>query len=149
MQIHELQRNTPLKKKKRIGRGATRGKTSGRGTKGQKARAGNRKRPEMRDVIKRMPKRRGFGKNRGRTVNDAVVRALPVNVGDIERVATAGDLVTAEWLREKGLVSFRRGSAAKVKILGNGTIAKKISVAGCAVSKAAREKIEKAGGTVN
>ncbi|MBX4181358.1 uL15 family ribosomal protein [Candidatus Parcubacteria bacterium] len=62
MQFHTLTRKTPNKKKKLVGRGGTRGKTSGRGTKGQNARAGHKKRPELRDFIKRVPKLRGRGK---------------------------------------------------------------------------------------
>ncbi|HVY35840.1 MAG TPA: uL15 family ribosomal protein, partial [Candidatus Paceibacterota bacterium] len=55
--------STKNKKKKTVGRGSKRGKTSGRGTKGQKARAGHRIRPHIRDIIKKLPKLRGRGKN--------------------------------------------------------------------------------------
>ena len=60
MQFHNLKRSPSNRKSKQIGRGGTRGKTAGRGTKGQKARAGNKKRPEMRDIIKRIHKKRGY-----------------------------------------------------------------------------------------
>ena len=63
MQLHNLQSKTKRKKSRQVGRGGTRGKTSGRGTKGQNARAGRKKRPELRDFIKRFPKLRGRGKN--------------------------------------------------------------------------------------
>ena len=63
MQFHTLKRKTPNTKGKLGGRGGTRGKTSGRGTKGQNARAGRKKRPELRDFIKRVPKLRGRGKS--------------------------------------------------------------------------------------
>lgn len=63
MQFHTLKRKTPNKKSRSVGRGGKRGKTSGRGTKGQNARAGRKKRPELRDFIKRVPKLRGRGKN--------------------------------------------------------------------------------------
>lgn len=63
MQFHTLKRKNPNKKSKQVGRGGTRGKTSGRGTKGQNARAGRKKRPELRDFIKRVPKLRGRGKS--------------------------------------------------------------------------------------
>jgi large subunit ribosomal protein L15 len=63
MQLNTLKRNHPNKKSKQVGRGGTRGKTSGRGTKGQNARAGRKKRPELRDFIKRFPKLRGRGVN--------------------------------------------------------------------------------------
>lgn len=63
MQFHTLQGKTKRKYPKQVGRGGTRGKTSGRGTKGQNARAGRKKRPELRDFIKRVPKLRGRGKS--------------------------------------------------------------------------------------
>lgn len=63
MQFHTLKRKTPNKKSRSVGRGGKRGKTSGRGTKGQNARAGRKKRPELRDFIKRIPKLRGRGKS--------------------------------------------------------------------------------------
>ena len=63
MQFHTLKRKTPNQKPKVVGRGGKRGKTSGRGTKGQNARAGHKKRPELRDFIKRVPKLRGRGKS--------------------------------------------------------------------------------------
>ena len=69
MQSHTLKRNHPNKKTKQIGRGGTRGKTAGRGTKGQNARAGHKKRPEIRDFIKRIPKLRGRGKNINTSIN--------------------------------------------------------------------------------
>lgn len=61
MQFHTLKRKNPNKKARQVGRGGTRGKTAGRGTKGQNARAGRKKRPEIRDTIKRVPKLRGRG----------------------------------------------------------------------------------------
>ena len=68
MQFHTLKRKTKNKKGKTVGRGGTRGKTSGRGTKGQNARAGRKKRPELRDFIKRVPKLRGRGKNSNKSI---------------------------------------------------------------------------------
>ncbi|MBX4195923.1 hypothetical protein KW796_03165 [Candidatus Parcubacteria bacterium] len=63
MQFHTLKPKTRRKKSAQVGRGGKRGKTSGRGTKGQNARAGRKKRPEIRDFIKRFPKLRGRGKS--------------------------------------------------------------------------------------
>lgn len=63
MQFHNLQAKTKRKYARQVGRGGTRGKTAGRGTKGQNARAGRKKRPEMRDIIKRIPKLRGRGRS--------------------------------------------------------------------------------------
>jgi large subunit ribosomal protein L15 len=68
MQFHTLKPKTERKKPKQVGRGGTRGKTSGRGTKGQNARAGHKKRPELRDFIKRFPKLRGRGKNSNKSI---------------------------------------------------------------------------------
>lgn len=61
MQFHNLKKNTSNRKARQVGRGGSRGKTSGRGTKGQNARAGRKKRPEIRDAIKKIPKLRGRG----------------------------------------------------------------------------------------
>ena len=60
MQLHELKRKTKNRDEKLVGRGKKRGKTSGRGGKGQTARAGNKRRPELRDIIKKLPKNRGY-----------------------------------------------------------------------------------------
>ena len=60
MQIHNLKRQHKNKRDRIVGRGGKHAKTSGRGGKGQTARAGNKRRPELRDVIKRLPKNRGY-----------------------------------------------------------------------------------------
>jgi len=63
MQIHNIKKNKSNRKAKAVGRGGKRGKTSGKGTKGQNARSGKKRRPEMRDFIKKFPKLRGRGRN--------------------------------------------------------------------------------------
>ena len=63
MQFHNLERNKSNRKSRQVGRGGKRGKTSGRGTKGQNARSGRKKRPEIRDTIKHVPKLRGRGRS--------------------------------------------------------------------------------------
>ena len=126
MQIHQLKRNTPNKKAKKVGRGGKRGKTSGKGHKGQNARAGRKKRPEMRDIIKKLPKKRGFGKNRARTVNSSVVKPTPINLPLLDRVFVDGDEVTPASLIEKGILKIEKGRVPRVKILGMGDITKKI-----------------------
>ncbi len=148
MQIHQLKRNTPNKRSRQVGRGGKRGKTSGRGTKGQKARAGSKLRPEMRDIIKKLPKKRGYGKNRARTVNSSVVKDSPVNVSILEKVFSGGEVVTPILLIEKGVLKKVKGRIPRIKILGMGEITKKVTIEGCVVSKSAKEKIEKAGGGV-
>jgi ribosomal protein L15 len=60
MQTHNLKRTHKNKKDRLVGRGGKHAKTSGRGGKGQTARAGNKRRPELRDIIKRLPKNRGY-----------------------------------------------------------------------------------------
>ncbi len=60
MQIHNLKRKYKNKKDRIVGRGGKHAKTSGRGGKGQTARAGNKRRPELRDIIKKLPKMRGY-----------------------------------------------------------------------------------------
>ncbi len=60
MQIHNLKREHKNKKNRIVGRGGKHAKTSGRGGKGQTARAGNKRRPELRDIIKKLPKNRGY-----------------------------------------------------------------------------------------
>ena len=60
MQINNLKRIHKNKKDRIVGRGGKHAKTSGRGGKGQTARAGNKRRPELRDIIKKLPKQRGY-----------------------------------------------------------------------------------------
>lgn len=148
MQLNDLQQKTKRITKKRIGRGGLRGKTSGRGHKGQKARAGHSLRPEMRDIIKKLPKLRGHGKNRSRTVNDRVVKPTPVNLAIIEAVFSNGEDVTPKVLFEKNIVSRAGGKLPRVKILGVGVLSKKVSVKECLFSSSAKEAIEKAGGSI-
>jgi large subunit ribosomal protein L15 len=147
MQIHEIRRATPLKKSKLVGRGGKRGKTAGKGGKGQTARAGHRVRPAMRDIIKKLPKLRGHGKNRAKSVFYRGPEAV-VNVGALN-VFTAGDTVSPTSLIAKGLISSALGKHPQVKILGNGEISVKLSIERCDVSETAREKIIKAGGSIS
>lgn len=128
-----------------VGRGGKRGKTSGRGGKGQSARAGNKRRPEWRDIIKKLPKLRGRGVNQNKPVNNARV---VVNLVQIEEVFKAGEMVTPATLVEKGVIFSQSGRIPAIKILGDGEITKAVKVSGCFISGSAKEKIEKAGGTV-
>lgn len=146
MQTHEIKRVHANKKSKLVGRGGTRGKTSGKGGKGQTARAGHRVRPAMRDIIKKLPKLRGHGKNRSESVfyrgPEAVVNVSALNI------FTEGENVNPKSLLAKGLVPNVLGKAPKIKILGTGEITVKINVEGCDVSASAKEKVEKVGGKV-
>ena len=147
MQLHELKPTIPKKSAKRIGRGGKRGKTSGKGMKGQTARAGNSTRSEMLEFIKKIPKLRGHGKNRARTVNSERVLAVVVNVSALE-VLEAGAVVSPKSLVTAGIISSVKRQAPKVKILGNGSLTKKLKIEDCQVSQSAKEKIEAAGGSV-
>lgn len=143
--MHNLKRKNPNKKKKVIGRGGLRGKTSGRGHKGQKQHGGHGIRSELRDQIKKIPKLRGRGKNSNKSI---ALDNMPINVATIEAHFAAGETVSPTSLREKGLIKGARARKADVKILGNGDLSKKVNVEGCLVSASAAEKISKAGGSV-
>ncbi len=146
MQLHELKRKTTNKAPKRVGRGGLRGKTSGRGTKGQKARAGHSIRPDIREKLKKLPKLRGRGIGGLISIQ---TKPSVVSISILDRVFAAGDAVTPTVLLERGVVRARKGVTPVVKILGDGEITKKLSISSCEVSASAKEKIEKAGGTVN
>lgn len=143
MQTHNIKRKNPNYKSARVGRGGKRGKTSGRGTKGQNSRAGRKKRPEMRDIIKKLPKLRGYRFN---TIKKYDV--WPVNLSVIEKSFSKGGEVTPSSLVKMGIVELHKGKNPKVKILGTGEITISVNVSSCAVSEGAKTKIEKAGGTV-
>ncbi len=130
MQIHNLTSGNK-KKSKTVGRGGKRGKTSGRGGKGQTARAGHRVRPEVRDLIKKLPKLRGY--------NAPTIRAKisNTNLDKLSKRFEDGTTVTPASLGKK-----------KVKILSTGELTKKLTFEGFLYTKAAREKIEKAGAKI-
>ncbi len=145
MQINQLKRIHPNKKRMIVARGGKRGKTAGRGGKGQSARAGNKRRPEWRDIIKRLPKLRGRGKNSNKAFQE---KPVVINLSAIEAIFASNDAVTPTILVEKGLVSTLSGRIPEVKILGDGEITKSIAVSGCYLSQSAIEKITKAGGSI-
>jgi len=143
MQIHTLNPINKFKKSQQVGRGGRRGKTSGKGTKGQNARAGRKKRPELRDLIKKIPKLRGRGVNINRPMTDA---KLVVNLSFIEEAFKAGDTVSPETLLKNGLIEMKNGKIPAIKILGDGELTKKLNFSKVTVSTSAKAKIEKAGG---
>jgi large subunit ribosomal protein L15 len=98
-------------------------------------------------MIKKLPKLRGHGKNRARTVSDARVTYVPVNLPALD-VFAAGETVSPQTLVEKKVIAMVRGRLPAVKILGSGEITKALTIQGCAVSKGAKAAIEKAGGSV-
>jgi large subunit ribosomal protein L15 len=152
LNLHSLQPAQARKTRKRVGRGlgSGKGRYSGRGIKGQKARAGSHKLPAGFEGGQ-MPIDMRLGKLRGNTSKDAMpigpfrTYTVPVNLRDLEARFEAGAEVTLEALVEKGLI---KNTKTDVKILGQGELRKKLTVTAHAFSASARAKIEKAGGTV-
>ncbi len=145
MQLHNLIPKTKNRKTMLVGRGGKRGKTSGRGTKGQNARSGRKKRPELRDFIKRVPKLRGRGVNSNKPI---LSRFVILNIKDIETVFDAGSTINPKNLIEKGVISTVDGKIPSVKILASGEVTKKFIISDCKVSEQTKAKIEKVGGSV-
>ncbi|MEK7614583.1 MAG: uL15m family ribosomal protein [Patescibacteria group bacterium] len=144
MQTHNLKRNIDNLKKRTVGRGGKRGKTSGRGTKGQKARAGHKIRPAIRDIIKKLPKRRGRGIHPNKPVTRRPIAVI--NVSSLEKVN--GSPITPELLVAQGLIRKIGGRLPKVKILGGGEISKALMIENCSFSESAKKKIESEGGKI-
>ncbi len=144
MQLHQLKPSHKPKKAKRIGRGGKRGHYSGRGIKGQKARAGAKFKPLIRELIKRYPKLRG---HKSKVVSQNS-KPTVLNLDFLEKKFNSGEKVSPDILLEKKIVNRIKGGIPKVKILGRGEITKALTVENCLFSKQAKEKIEKAGGTI-
>jgi large subunit ribosomal protein L15 len=142
MQFNQISRKNPNRKARRVGRGGKRGKTSGRGTKGQNARAGRKKRPEIRDRIKKLPKLRGY------FFKSIVEKAYPVTLSLIEKKYKDGETVSPRTLVGKGAVAKKGNKYPRVKILMTGVITKKVKVTLCEISDSAKKAIEAAGGSV-
>lgn len=145
MQLHQLKPIHKLKKRKRIGRGGKRGTYSGRGIKGQKARAGRKLKPIIRELIKRYPKLRGV---RMKSFSSKSKRQVIVNLAELEKNFNSGDKITPEILLEKGIISKIKGRIPRVKILSKGKLTKKLIIQNCYFSMTAKRAIEEAGGTV-
>jgi len=146
MQLHELKPIHKFKKPKRIGRGGKKGAYSGRGQKGQKSRAGRRLKPIIREFIKKYPKLRGHRQKLNN--RNLKLKTKVLNLEILEKKFTSGEIVNPEVLLERKLIHKIEGRAPKVKILGKGEIKKSLVIDGCQISKSAKEKIEKAGGTI-
>jgi large subunit ribosomal protein L15 len=146
MKLHDLQPAPGSKKrKKRVGRGMAsgKGKTSGRGMKGQNARSGGGKGPYFEGgqlpLVRRLPFRRGF-------TNIHRIEYKPVNLDRLEeRFGGSTEEITPEVLIEAGII---KRSDKAVAILGNGELSSAFTVKAHRFSKSAKEKIEAAGGTV-
>lgn len=148
MQLNEITDNRGARKDRvRVGRGigCGKGKTCGRGVKGQTSRSGvsiNGFEGGQMPIHRRLPKR-GFK-------NHARVEFAEVNLGDVQRAVDAGTLngkkeINREALVAAGLIKARD---TRVKLLGNGTLTAKLQIALCRASKSAVEAVEKAGGHV-
>jgi large subunit ribosomal protein L15 len=144
MQIHELK--SIRKRVQRIGRSGKRGSYSGRGVKGQKSRSGRRLYPAERDLIMRLPKRRGF-RNLPKREAPAVF-----NVGELSaKFKSSSDGKKAIMIDKNALVAAKllnKSFKGTIKILSVGKMAFPVMVSGLMVSAAAKEKIEKAGGNI-
>lgn len=144
MNLTNLEKTT-IKKKKRIGlgHGSGRGKTAGRGTKGQLA----RNKPSLghdgdsTPLIRRLPFLRGKGRNKSLQSAKLVVNLSALNVF-IDK-----GIVDIESLAKHKLVRLKDAKANGVKILGDGDIKKSLTIK-LPISKSAAQRIEKAGGTI-
>jgi len=147
MDLHTLKPNDGAKHRtKRLGKGESSGlgKTSGRGHKGQKSRSGGGVRPGFEGgqmpLHRRLPKR-GFNNKQFAT------RFAIVNVKDLNERFEDGAEVNEQSLREANLI--KGGMFDAIKLLGNGDISKKLTVKVDAASATAKEKVEKAGGSIS
>lgn len=143
MQLHQLRPIHKRKQRKRIGRGGKRGTYSGRGRKGQKARAGARLQPLIRQLIKRYPKKRGYKFGR------IELKPTTVNIGILDKKFEKNSKINPKNLLKAQLIRRIKGRMPRVKILGRGNLTKSLIIENCEVSKSAREKIEKAGGKLS
>ena len=144
MKLHELERNIGAKQKRKIvgrGPGSGLGKTSGKGHKGQNARSGGGVNPVFEGgqlpLYRRLPKR-GFSNY------EFKVRYATINVEDLN-IFEEGTLVTPALLKEVGMVKKQLDG---IKVLGNGTLTKKLTIQAHKFSKSAVEKIEESGSKI-
>lgn len=142
MKLHDVNEGIQKhRKRRRIGRGSGsgHGKTSGRGHKGAKSRAGYSRHPVFQGgampLVRRVPKR-GFN-------NRWAVLVREINVGQLDALFDDGAEVSPEILRQRSIIN---GRYDVLKILGDGELTKKLKISAHRFSKSAREKIAKAGG---
>jgi len=143
MQLHQLKPTHSRRAKKRIGRGGKRGSYSGRGVKGQNARAGAKFKPIARELIKKYPKLRGY------RFNTKIKNIVIINIGNLQKKFKENEKITPELLIEKKIIRTDRKNVPQIKILGNGEVKKALIFEGFQFSKSAKEKIEKAGGKIS
>lgn len=138
-------RKNRITKGKRLGRGygsGVGGHTVGRGAKGQKSRSGHKSLEFFEGgnvpFFRRMPKYKGFNRKFKK-------EAEVINVDVLSKKYSESEIVNIDTLREKALI---RKNSTSIKILAKGNVDKKLQIEGLKLSPAAREKIEKAGGTI-
>lgn len=136
--------STNAKKRKRVGRGGSRGGTAGRGHKGQKARTGHSKVPARFEggqmpLVRRIPKR-GFNNLRFST------EVQIINLDDLERSFSSGDQVTKEILQQRGMIKGK--GKCILKVLGRGALSKKLYIIADTASKVAVEAVKSVGGKI-
>lgn len=142
MKLENLPKTAELKTKKRVGRGpgSGMGKTATRGENGQKSRSGASIKPWFQGgqspLYRRIPKRGFNNKNFS-------VRYATINLSDLNKFFNDGDVVSEEILKERGIIKKRLSG---IKILGNGTLEKKLTIKATRFTSSAVTKIENAGG---
>lgn len=150
MQAHQIEKPEHLLTHHRVGRGGKRGTFSGRGVKGQKSRAGHGIRPQIRDYIARIPKLRGFERKTNVSkfgkATKSITPTFVINLSDLAKLGISE--ITPALLVQHNVIGRYKGKLPRVKILGNGDLSKSVKVSGITVSASAREKIEKAGGSI-
>jgi len=144
MQFHDLKRKTKRATSTQVGRGGKRGKTSGKGHKGQKARGG-KIRPELRDMIKSIPKLRGRGVNYNTPTK---APAKTVALGDLNESFKKGEKVTPSVLFERGLIRKVKGKFPKVKIVSTGELKTSLVFRNCLFSETARKAVVESGSKI-
>jgi large subunit ribosomal protein L15 len=157
MNLSELKSRTPRRSAKRVGRGGKRGTFSGKGSKGQKSRAGAGVKPGFRGGDNRIwqlfPKNRGASKKPGSNRVHVKHRYYQLRSGKIPSFNldffnrfNDGELISPKLLVERGLVEQ---NTKKVKFLGNGELKKKVQFEGFKFSESAKAKASKAGAKIN
>jgi large subunit ribosomal protein L15 len=143
MKLHEIQPTTPLKKRKRVGRGGKRGTYSGKGMKGQKARSGAKLTPLFAGGAPTLTGRgsKVYHKLRGQhnSVDSRSKDRVIINISTIAKKFENGELVSPETLMEKGIVT---NNVSIIKILGSGETQKKFSFEGVVLSKRVQEHFQ-------
>ncbi len=139
MQLHQIVPKIKPKKKRYIGHGGKKGTYAGRGIKGQRSRTGARIRPQIRDLIKKIPKIRGYDMVALRAKPEVVV----INLKTLEKKFENGSVINKENLIKAGILKTKKQA---VKILSDGDLTKSFKVESLPASKKAIEKILKAGG---